>query len=180
MTVYVMTAIPERFMYLSRYWARRLRAAQRCAVLGFTLGLAALPTQAQRPPAMPASLPKQQLNVGIHLIQAEVARDDATRARGLMFRRQLGVSDGMLFVFARAGIQCFWMRNTFIPLSIAFLNDDGTIVNLADMQPLDDTSHCSAQPVRYALEMNQGWFAQRGIGPQAVIEGLPKPSAPGR
>jgi len=121
-----------------------------------------------------ATLPRQQLNVGIHLIDAEVASDDATRARGLMLRQQLGASNGMLFVFPRAHVQCFWMRNTLIALSVAFLADDGTIVNLADMQPLDETSHCSAQPVRYVLEMNRGWFAQRGIGPRAVIEGLKK------
>jgi len=123
---------------------------------------------------LPQPLPKQQLNVGIHLIAAEIAADDATRSRGLMFRQQLGASDGMLFVFPRAAVQCFWMRNTYIPLSVAFLDDRGAIVNLADMQPLDDTSHCSAQPVRYVLEMNQGWFAQRGIGPRAVVEGVTK------
>jgi len=120
------------------------------------------------------TLPRQQLNVGIHLIAAELATDDASRARGLMFRQQLGASDGMLFVFPQAHVQCFWMRNTYIPLSVAFLDDDGAIVNLADMQPLTDTSHCSAQPVRYVLEMKQGWFAQRGIGPRAVVEGVAK------
>jgi len=153
------------------FQARQSAKRPRLAAFLFFLGFAAVTASAQTPPQ---TLPKQQLNVGIHLIAAEIAADDATRSRGLMFRQQLGASDGMLFVFPRAAVQCFWMRNTYIPLSVAFLDDRGAIVNLADMQPLDDTSHCSAQPVRYVLEMNQGWFAQRGIGPNAVIEGITK------
>jgi len=139
-------------------------------VFDFAVTTAGAQTTPQSLPSSP--LPKRQLNVGIHLINAEVAADDVTRTRGLMFRQQMGASDGMLFVFRNAHVQCFWMRNTFIALSVAFLDDKGAIVNIADMKPLDETSHCSAQPVRYVLEMNQGWFAQRGIGPQAVVEGL--------
>jgi len=70
-------------------------------------------------------------------------------------------------------VRCFWMRNTLIPLSIAFLADDGTVVNIADMKPQSDESHCSAQPVRYALEMNVGWFAKRGVKPGSRIRGGP-------
>jgi len=81
------------------------------------------------------------------------------------------VNDGMLFVFEQPGQQCFWMKNTLLPLSIAFLADDGTVVNIADMQPQSLDGHCSAKPVRYALEMNQGWFAKRGIGPGFRISG---------
>jgi len=148
-----------------RQWAKH-----KCfAVFLFVFGFAAATASAQ---TLPQSLPKRQLNVGIHLMNVEIATDDATRTRGLMFRQQMAASNGMLFVFREAHVQCFWMRNTFIPLSVAFLDDDGVIVNIADMRPLDETSHCSAQPVRYVLEMNQGWFAQRGIGPQAVVEGL--------
>ena len=80
-----------------------------------------------------------------------------------MYRRDLGSHEGMLFIFEQAAPQCFGMRNTPTPLTIAFLADDGSIVNLADMKPFDDSSHCSAKPVRYVLEMNQGWFALRGI-----------------
>ena len=79
--------------------------------------------------------------------------------------------EGMLFVFEQASTQCFWMRNTLIPLSVAFLADDGTVVNLADMKPQSDDSHCSTKPVRYVLEMNQGWFAKRGVKPGTRISG---------
>jgi len=117
-------------------------------------------------------LAQRRLNAGIHLIHAEVAATPADRSRGLMHRKELGPSDGMLFVFEQPDTQCFWMRNTLIPLSIAFLAEDGRVVNVADMAPQTDTPHCSGEPVRYALEMNQGWFARRGIGPGVRIEGL--------
>jgi len=117
------------------------------------------------------TLPRVQLQAGIHLITAEVAADERSRASGLMFRERLGASDGMLFVFESAGRQCFWMRNTKLPLSIAFLADDGSIVNVERMQPMTEDSHCSAQPVRFALEMNQGWFEKRGLGPGARLAG---------
>jgi uncharacterized membrane protein (UPF0127 family) len=118
-------------------------------------------------------LPVVQLQAGIHLIRAEVAADDATRARGLMFREKLGPSEGMLFVFETPGRQCFWMRNTLVPLSIAFIGDDGGIVNVEDMQPKTEDSHCSARPVRYALEMEQGWFRKRGLAPGSKLAGPP-------
>jgi uncharacterized membrane protein (UPF0127 family) len=122
--------------------------------------------------AQEAALPTTQLTAGIHLITAEVATGPAL-ARGLMFRRSLPANHGMLFIFERKATQCMWMRNTFIPLSVAFVDDDGTIVNLEDMQPHDERRHCSRQPVRFALEMTQGWFAQRGIGPGARLGRLP-------
>jgi len=121
------------------------------------------------------TLPAVRLNAGIHNIRAEVARTPEQRSVGLMHRRELGANDGMLFVFEQAGVQCFWMRNTLVPLSIAFLADDGRVVNIADMQPLSEQSHCSTQPVRYALEMNQGWFAKRGLRAGATISGLAAP-----
>ena len=104
-----------------------------------------------------------QLSAGMHLIRAEVAVTPVQQATGMMFRTAMGANEGMLFVNADSGVRCFWMRNTLIPLTIAFIADDGTIVNLADMQPMDEASHCSTQPVRYALEMEQGWFARRGL-----------------
>ena len=79
----------------------------------------------------------------------------------------------MLFVFAQPRQQCFWMKNTLLPLTAAFVADDGTIVNLADMKPQSTDSHCSTKPVRYVLEMNQGWFAQRGIRAGAKLDGAP-------
>jgi hypothetical protein len=114
------------------------------------------------------------LNAGLYVIQAEVVDAPETRARGLMYRRSMPANHGMLFVFSYPERQCFWMKNTLIPLSIAFLDDRGVIVNIADMQPQTEDEHCSAQPVRYALEMNQGWFATRNIRPGFKISGLNK------
>jgi uncharacterized protein len=118
-------------------------------------------------------LPTIDLYAGMHRVQAELAVKADERAQGLMGRPSLPEQRGMLFIFDRPGVQCFWMRNTLIPLSIAFLRDDGSIVNIEDMQPLKDDSHCSSEPVRLALEVNQGWFDKRNIKPGMVIRGLP-------
>lgn len=126
--------------------------------------------------AQTSALPTTQLTAGIHLITAEVAATDATRMRGLMFRQALAANHGMLFVFDHKTIHCMWMRNTLIPLSVAFIEDDGTIVNILDMKPHDENRHCAAKPVRYALEMSQGWFASRGIGPGSKLGRLPAPA----
>ena len=112
----------------------------------------------------------KQLAAGMHLIQAEVAATQTSRLRGLMFRKELAANHGMLFVFEQPNVQCFWMRNTFLALSIAFVLDDGTITNIADMAPL--TENCSTVPVRYTLEMEQGWFAKRGVSAGKKITGL--------
>lgn len=117
-------------------------------------------------------LPTTQLGAGMHVITAEVASNDSARSRGLMYRKELKPNHGMLFVFDQPNVQCFWMRNTVLALSIAFIQDDGTISNIADMQPMTDTSHCSTAPVRYALEMEQGWFAKRGLETGKKITGL--------
>jgi len=90
-----------------------------------------------------------------------------------MFRRTMAANEGMLFVFAEPRPQCFWMKNTLLPLSAAFIADDGRIVNIEDMAPQTLDSHCSAKPVRFVLEMNQGWFAQRGLAPGSRIQGAP-------
>lgn len=118
-------------------------------------------------------LPAIRLNAGIHNIQAEVARTAEQRAIGLMHRPSMPPNEGMLFVFERAERQCFWMKNTLLPLSIAFLADDGTVVNLDDMKPQTLDGHCSKKPVRYVLEMNAGWFAKRGIGTGSKLGGGP-------
>jgi uncharacterized membrane protein (UPF0127 family) len=109
----------------------------------------------------------------MYRIDAQLAITPEQRETGLMFRAQMPEQEGMLFVFERPGVQCFWMRNTLLPLTAAFVADDGTIVNLADMQPMTENSHCSAKPVRFVLEMNQGWFAKRGIKPGTRLGGAP-------
>ncbi len=118
-------------------------------------------------------LPTIELSAGMHRIEAEVASTPAQRQIGLMNRPSMPPNHGMLFVFEGPGMHCFWMRNTLLPLSIAFLGDDGRIVNIADMQPQNDTSHCPREPVRHALEMNQGWFAKRGFKAGDRIGGAP-------
>lgn len=136
------------------------------SALVFGAGLAV----AQDAPQKLRSIP---LNAGMHVIQAEVAQSPQERAIGLMHRKDMPANNGMLFVFEEANPQCFWMRNTLLPLSIAFVADDGTVVNIADMKPMDETSHCSDKPVRYALEMNKGWFAKRGIKAGSRLGGQP-------
>jgi uncharacterized protein len=125
-------------------------------------------------PAMAQQLPVAELRAGMHLIRAEVAADYSTRGRGLMHRKSLAPNSGMLFVFERAEIQCMWMKNTYIPLSVAFVDAQGTIINIADMQPHNEQSHCAARPALYALEMTQGWFAERGVKPGTKLAGLDK------
>jgi hypothetical protein len=122
--------------------------------------------------AQQPELPAITLNAGIHLIHAEVAATQATRAQGLMLRKAMAQGAGMLFLFDESASHCMWMKNTLIPLSVAFIDERGQIVNIADMQPLDETSHCASRPARYALEMNQGWFKKRGIAAGTAIQGL--------
>jgi uncharacterized membrane protein (UPF0127 family) len=118
-------------------------------------------------------LPTTTLTAGMHVIQAEVALTPEQQTMGMMFRREMGANEGMLFVYDAPYPLCFWMRNTLIPLTIAFIADDGRIVHTADMKPRDDTSHCTTEPVRYALEMNQGWFARRGLKKGDRLRGAP-------
>ena len=133
--------------------------------------IAAAPASAQTE-AQP-KLETITLQAGMHNIRAEVARTPQQTQTGMMFRKEMAPHEGMLFVFDNLERGCFWMKNTLLPLSIAYIADDGTIVNLADMQPLSEASHCSSQPVRYALEVNQGWFAKRGIKPGFKLKGAP-------
>jgi uncharacterized membrane protein (UPF0127 family) len=115
------------------------------------------------------------LSAGIHVIRAEVAAEDAERQRGLMFRKELGPNQGMVFLFDQPALQCMWMHNTLIPLSVAFIDNDGRVINVEEMAAQTDDTHCAAAPARYALEMNKGWFAKHGILAGAKISGLPKP-----
>jgi uncharacterized protein len=124
-------------------------------------------------PAFAQQAPVVQLSAGMHLIRAEVAADFATRMRGLMHRQSMPQNAGMLFVFDEATQHCMWMKNTLIPLSVAFIDDQGAIINIEDMAPQTEDSHCSKKPARYALEMNRGWFAGKGIRPGSRIGGIP-------
>jgi uncharacterized membrane protein (UPF0127 family) len=118
-------------------------------------------------------LPRVHLAAGMHQVDAQVARTHEQRMTGLMFRKEMPQHEGMLFVFDQPSVQCFWMKNTLLPLTAAFVADDGTIVNLADMKPQTEDSHCSAKPVRFVLEMNQGWFAKKGIKAGTKLSGPP-------
>ena len=118
-------------------------------------------------------LPRVRLGAGMYQIDAQVALTSEQRATGLMYRKQMPQQEGMLFVFEEPGVQCFWMKNTILPLTAAFIADDGEIVNTADMKPQTTDSHCSARAVRYVLEMNQGWFARKGIKAGTRLTGEP-------
>ena len=145
-----------------------LRLAQTVAALLLAF---AGPALAQGQPQM--DLARIQLSAGMHLISAQVAQTPEQRQIGLMHRRQMPDTEGMLFVFEQPATQCFWMKNTWLPLTAAFVADDGRVVNLADMQPQTTDSHCSAEPVRFVLEMNQGWFAKRGVKAGSRLGGFP-------
>jgi|SRR5665213_150935 len=125
--------------------------------------------------ASPTEFPVIPLSAGIQLIQAEVANTDSQREQGLMFREKLGANQGMIFVFDYLSRPCMWMKNTLLPLSVAFLDNTGTIINIEDMRAQTLDSHCAAGPARYALEMNLGWFAKHGVVPGRKLGGLPSP-----
>ena len=121
----------------------------------------------------PRDLPAVTLGAGMYNIRAQVATTSQQHQIGLMFRKDMPVHEGMLFIFDTPTTQCFWMRNTLLPLTIAFVRDDGTVVNLDDMKPMTEDSHCSVEPVRFVLEMNQGWFAKRGFKAGLKLTGSP-------
>ena len=123
-------------------------------------------------------MPRMDLSVGMYRIDAEIAADQENRMQGLMHRRSMAAQQGMLFVFPQEDRHCMWMRNTFIPLSVAFLDRDGRIINIEDMQPQTENNHCAAKPARYALEMNLGWFARKAIKAGTRISGIEKAPAP--
>ncbi|TGG95932.1 DUF192 domain-containing protein [Natronospirillum operosum] len=113
------------------------------------------------------------LVIGDQALQTELAVTPEQRNTGLMHREHLPPDAAMLFVYAATGQRCFWMHNTLIPLTLAFLADDGTVLQLVDMTPQSRDVHCSAMPVQYALEVNQGWFEQHGLGLGDRVQGLP-------
>ncbi|MFN3985949.1 MAG: DUF192 domain-containing protein [Rhodocyclaceae bacterium] len=125
-----------------------------------------------------AQMPVVELFAGMYRIEAELAHTPQNRQTGLMHRQSMAVNKGMVFVFTETARHCMWMKNTLIPLSVAFLDEEGEVINIADMTPLDETSHCAAAPARFALEMNQGWFAERGIAEGDRIRGVGALPAP--
>ncbi|MFC0659692.1 DUF192 domain-containing protein [Eoetvoesiella caeni] len=170
------TAIPSpagsAFLSLGSTAAALKTALNAVAGLAAVLAVSLIPHVAG---AQAMLLPTVDISVDGHAVNAEIAATEASRAHGLMNRKSLPPDHGMIFVFERTDMHCFWMKNTPLPLSIAFIDDDGTIANIADMQPFDETSHCPVRPVRYALEMAQGWFKSHSIEAPAKVSGLPKP-----
>lgn len=151
------------------YETRRMKAAWFAGLFG---ALLATTVAAQE------TMPVLELTAGFHRIEAEVAAQDKDRQVGLMNRRSMPTQRGMLFVFAQPNTHCMWMRNTYIPLSVAFLDDEGKVINIEDMTPQSEDNHCARRPARYALEMNRGWFAQRGIAPGSRLRGLERAPQP--
>ena len=141
----------------------------------FVLALlaATLPAHAQQ-----AALPEIPLQIAGHVVSAEVATNDSTRQQGLMFRRIMAANRGMLFVFREVDRHAMWMQNTYLPLSVAFIDAHGAIINIEDMKPQTTDVHFATAPVKYALEMNQGWFGSHGIKPGAIVGGLDKAPSP--
>jgi uncharacterized protein len=148
------------------------------AAAGLTFATLATPGVAhaqQMPPGMkqPGDFPRLKLTAGMFVIDAAVAANDADREQGLMYRTQLAPNEGMLFVFGENAVHCFWMKNTLIPLSIAFMRADGTVTDIDEMDAETTNNHCPRNNGVYALEMSQGWFSSKGIKPGTKIQGLP-------
>jgi uncharacterized membrane protein (UPF0127 family) len=146
-----------------------LEAARR-GLMAVALAALAAPAVAQDGPQR---LPTVTLGSGILNIKAELAQNPREHEIGLMYRTSMGANEGMLFVFERIGVQCFWMKNTLIPLSVAFIAEDGSVVNVDEMKAETLDSHCSTRPVRFVLEMNTGWFKRHGVKAGDKISGAP-------
>lgn len=142
------------------------------SVLPPLLGAALL--AAQSAAAQAPQMPVVTLSAGMHLVQAEVAFTTEGRTQGLMFRKSLGANRGMLFMFTEDERHCMWMKNTYVPLSVAFIDAKGRIVSIHDMEPQTEKSHCATGAARYALEMSKGWFKSKGIAAGAELRGIEK------
>lgn len=162
-----------------RSWRSWLPRFTLCLSLGLSLSLgppllAAAQAQQMPPGAKaPDAFPRAKLTAGMFIIDAAVAANDADREQGLMYRTHLAPNEGMLFVFGENARHCFWMKNTLIPLSIAFMRADGTITDIDEMQAETTNNHCPSNNGVYALEMSQGWFSAKGIKPGTRLQGLP-------
>jgi uncharacterized membrane protein (UPF0127 family) len=122
-----------------------------------------------------SALPVIDLKIDKNIIKAEVASTASSQQLGLMYRKSMPEQNGMLFVFEQKAGHCFWMKNTLLPLSIAFIDDDGKIINIEEMKPQSEENHCPLKPIRYALEMNSNWFEKRQLRAGKLVVGLPKP-----
>ena len=151
----------ERMVYMS---------VKKCLIIGLGIFL----TKA----SWAQEMPRMELNAGLFRIEVEVAANNQNRMRGLMFRKNMPSNQGMLFVFTQNERHCMWMKNTFLPLSVAFLDDKGVILNIEDMMPQTEENHCAVDKARFALEMNQGWFTQKGIKAGARISGIERAPRP--
>ena len=146
------------------------------AALSFAAGSDHAAAQQMPPGAkQPGDFPRAKLTAGMFVIDAAVAANDADREQGLMYRTQLAPNEGMLFAFDENAVHCFWMKNTLIPLSIAFMRADGTITDIDEMQAETTNNHCPRNNGVYALEMSKGWFSSKGIKPGMRVQGLPAP-----
>ncbi len=152
----------------------------RCTIVAVCAIALSAPSFAQdMPQGKPQTgLAKITLTANGHAIKADIANTDATRQTGLMFRASMGKNDGMLFVFPQLGYHAMWMRNTLIPLSVAYMDDHGKILSIHEMEALNETSHMSAGPARYALEMNTKWYSSNKVQVGDVIKGLDKAPKP--
>ena len=161
-----------------RSWMARLALAVALPVCALAAQFVPVAAHAQAMPAgakPPEAFPHVKLTAGMFVIDAAVAANDTDREQGLMYRTQLAPNEGMLFVFGENAVHCFWMKNTLIPLSIAFMRADGTITDIDEMQAETTNNHCPRNNGVYALEMSKGWFASKGIKPGMKIVGLPQP-----
>ena len=138
----------------------------------------ALSSGAASSAALAQLMPVAELGAGMYRIEAEVAHTAQARQVGLMTRKSMAPQHGMVFVFEQDATHCMWMKNTFLPLSVAFVDAQGRVINIEDMQPQTEDNHCAAAPARFALEMNLGWFRERGIKPGDALRGFDRlPSA---
>lgn len=135
-------------------------------LLALTLAVPALAAQAR------TEMPRSELSAGMYRIEVEVAATPQNRQLGLMNRREMAAQQGMVFVFTEDARHCMWMKNTLLPLSVAFLDARGRILNIEDMRPQTEDSHCASGAARFALEMNQGWFRERGVKAGDSIRGV--------
>jgi uncharacterized protein len=138
----------------------------------FSLSALAVALVLASPPGAAADLPLVELGAGMYRIEAELAATPNARQTGLMNRNAMAPQHGMVFAFTEDARHCMWMKNTLIPLSVAFLDREGRVLNIEDMQPRSESNHCAAGPARYALEMNLGWFAGKGIKPGDTLRGI--------
>ena len=159
---------------MTRFVSFRPRPIRRASIGPLALLAFALAAPVPAQTAAQTGLPVIELNAGLYRIEAEVANSERTRETGLMFRRQMAAGHGMLFVFPQPTLECMWMKNTLIPLSVAFIDADGEILNIEEMAAQTENSHCSEGPARYALEMSRGWFSGKGITAGARLQGLEK------